>query len=364
LHGASALWYDIGMSPTAIERNAFALILNFADGRLARPTRSMVAKPARIDRDGDRLVWLPKGKLVEINPAEPYDAVYQFMLLADANETEILAFARSYGPLWVCKRHQIAAFHAPLPAIAGPLGPTYADLDEIKANAVAASYCSPEKLKDGRYAEPLETWRQLARRAKNLLTAASKLKSGESISADEWHRLDGFSDSDFPGYWSYLTDPWWRLAENLNWWLAAAQVRPFVAPNNGSLRTSFGTSPRDPHRLPSVLSVIAVQIIFVCQRNRVDVTCAGCGQLFPPKGQPMPGQRVGLYVARRNYCPECRGQASVRDAKAAQRNRDRKIWNLAEQSKPIDAIAKVMKLDRARVEERIRRIKANHGRIE
>ena len=75
----------------------------------------MVAKPAEDRQRRRRSSWsgCRKAKLVEINPAEPYDAVYQFMLLADANETEILAFARSYGPLWVCKRHQIAAFHAP-----------------------------------------------------------------------------------------------------------------------------------------------------------------------------------------------------------------------------------------------------------
>jgi hypothetical protein len=365
LHAPSVLWYVTGMSPTALERDAFALILNFADGRLARPTRAMVARPEKINSDGDRLVWLPKGKVIEINPAEPYDVVYRFMRLVDAGETEILDFARTYGPLWICKRHQIAAFHAPLPSIIGPLGPGYASgLDDIKADAVTASYCSPEKLQDGRYAEPLEIWRRLATRAKSLLAAASKLKAGENIDADEWRRLDGFSDSDFPGFWSYLTDPWWRLSENLNWWLAVAQARPYVAPNNGSVRTSLGTSSRDPHRLPSVLSVIAIQLILACQRHRVDVACAGCGQLFPPKGQPMPGQRVGLHVARRNYCPECRGQASVRDAKAAQRERDREIWAMAQQGKTAEVIAKQMKLESVKIEERIQAIKARDGRIQ
>lgn len=330
------------------------------DGRLGRATHAQVGLPEKIQRADTRLAWLPRGKITAIEPA---DAVWRFIRLADEGEIAILDFARSYGPLWVCKRHHIAAFHPPIFSIPGALGPSPAMLDDPRKPTIETLNCPIETLRDGWLAEPLETWRQLSLRARNLLTAAARLKAGKSVSDEQWQAVDGFSeDWSQLGVWAYLSDPWWRLAENLNWWLSIAQAMPFVAANQGSLRTSIGT-PMASRRMPSVLAVIAVQLIFACQGQSDFTTCAGCGQTYLPRRKPMAGKRVGPHMAKRNYCDTCRGHVSVRNAKADQRTRDREIWNLVQQGAPIPRIAKSLKMDPDRVDARIRKIRSRKGRI-
>lgn len=340
------------------------VMASFADdsGTLGRAIRGVVGIPDRVDKDKTRLIWSPRGKIIAINPNEIGNLVYRFLRLTDS-DAAILEFARKYGPLWTCKRHDIASYHPPTLFVTGALGPAPAGDEDLGLGHAYEYKCPPERLKDGRWAEALGTWRRLSLRAKGVLAIAAGLKSGKNISQEEWKAVDGF-DYDWKewGGWAYLADPWWRLAENLNWWLLVAQAQPFVAAYNNSLRTSIGT-PRVSVCIPSVLSVIAIQLIFACQRQKDFVTCSGCGLVFLPRRRPVAGKRVGPYRARRNYCETCGRSVALRDAKADQMDRDRKIWSLAQQGHPVEKIARVMKLDLVRVEQRIQQIKARNGRI-
>jgi hypothetical protein len=348
-----------------IESDDIANIMaSFADdaGSLGRATRAVVALPERVDKDNSRLIWLPRGKVVPIDTRDLGDLVYRFLRLTDSDEA-ILEFARKFGPLWICRRHDVAAYHPPTLFMPGALGPGPTGNDDMGLKPVFDYNCLPEKLKDGRWAESLGTWRRFSLRAKSVLAIAARLKAGKDISKEEWRAVDGFDwDWEKWGAWAYLADPWSRLAETLNWWLVIAQAQPFVTAHNNSLRASIGI-PRVSRHIPSVLSVIAVQLIFACQRQSDFVTCSGCGLVFLPKRRPVAGKQVGLYRARRNYCETCRGSVALRNAKADQMDRDRKIWSLAQQGNPVEKIARITKLDRARVEQRLRQIRARNGRI-
>jgi hypothetical protein len=177
-----------------IESDDIANIMaSFADdaGSLGRATRAVVALPERVDKDNSRLIWLPRGKVVPIDTRDLGDLVYRFLRLTDSDEA-ILEFARKFGPLWICRRHDVAAYHPPTLFMPGALGPGPTGNDDMGLKPVFDYNCLPEKLKDGRWAESLGTWRRFSLRAKSVLAIAARLKAGKDISKEEWRAVDGF----------------------------------------------------------------------------------------------------------------------------------------------------------------------------
>jgi hypothetical protein len=73
----------------------------------------------------------------------------------------------------------------------------------------------------------------------------------------------------------------------------------------------------------SVLGALVVQLLAATAGNGFAI-CASCGRAFVPKRKPAAG--------RRSYCqsPSCGRRAAMRDAKAAQRRRERALRQTAE----------------------------------
>lgn len=310
--------------------------------------------PDKIQLKYGHLLWRAQGRTIAIEPAE---VLYRFISTSKApDDSAILEFAKTYGPLWLCERHQIAGWHPSIFSISCPLGPA----PHPKDRPDRPLYHCPPKREGTDLCEPLEAWRRLAIRAQRLLAIAVHLKEGKRTDVAQWKALDGF-DLDWKklGAWDYLDDPWWRLAENLNWWLAMAQVMPHIEAKDGALRAFIGSS-----RVPrSVLGVIAVQLIFACQKQPDFAECSGCGATFLPDRTSLLGKRVGPWTAKRVYCPECQAKGvPVRDAKRDQRTREREVWKLHAQGLTDREIARKLKVeDPDRVSRWIKNIKGRQA---
>jgi len=284
-----------------------------ADGYLSRPIDgSSVQSPDTLKLDGNRLVF---SEATTPRKLDLRCVLENFLALSTPrrNNQDVLDFAREYGPLWLCERHRFAAYHQPI--ITMPL------ISPALDDPIAAPPCAPkaERQKPRLYSEPIAAWRRLATNAGRLLDAAATLQRGAQIDAETWQVIDGHDAADFIGHWSYLLDPRWRLAENLNRWLALADVRFHIGIENSHIRPQLG-----PNRYTgSVLALIALELIAATVRADAISHCSACKRLFFASGnQPRPGKRVGRGIARRIYCQTCRAaRVPARDAARAARAR-------------------------------------------
>jgi hypothetical protein len=275
--------------------------LTGANDRIGQPiTDAAVAMPDSIEILHDHLVWSARGRFKRLkHPEAVLDA---FLRLASENEPDaVLNFAKAYGPLWLCKKHGIAAWHRPLAQVRNAFGPALLVGEEINLSSL---WCVPGGAREHFY-EPLVRWRTLAIRARNLLLIAAQLHRGQRPSRETWAEHDGETE-DFRklGAWAWLADPWNRLAENLNWWLecanAAAMVEAQAQKPRLVLRSRF---------LPSALSIIALQLILAAMGAQGLFTCR-CGAPF-----------VSQHP-KRIYCDACLAKKiPERDAARAYRKR-------------------------------------------
>jgi hypothetical protein len=71
---------------------------------------------------GSRLVYSEKGRVKRIDAIKLLD---RFIGLADpaCSNLDLAAFAKDYGPLFLCQHHGLAAYHKPLLMTFSVLGP-------------------------------------------------------------------------------------------------------------------------------------------------------------------------------------------------------------------------------------------------
>jgi hypothetical protein len=196
-------------------------------------------------------------------------------------------------------------------------------------------------------------------RASLLIEAAKRLRSGRPPSAEFWKQIDGgLGGEPYPEILArqrVLTDPWYRLTDNVNWWLELGNVKPFLEHVNGDLQVSW--------RQDTAFALISVQLMLAI--NRVEnvnyLICAGCKQMKPRSRPPLAGKRVGPVIARRDYCDDCRRQGiPVRDAKRDQRRRDR-IIGLYRAGRSINEIADETAVELSQIKEIIATVRKAHG---
>jgi len=307
-------------------------LLSFGGYYLGRPISGAAAKiPHTIDVIDGRLVWSEQGEVREVETEELLDA---FLRLAQTPDDGILEFAKRYGPLRLCARHGVLECHRPM----GTWGTTtdpIASTDEIMNFDYASTWCRAKIESDSprRYSEPLSLWRRHAQEARDLLEIASKLRHLEkhapnrveaavdisqyvSSVAEKWKQLDGVDLAD-PAYnhesWSWMHNPWLRLAENLNRWLRISDVEVFVTLRKREPRITLGS-----HRwMSSVFSLIALELVSVVAGASGLAVCSNCALPYLLNRSAAEGKRT--------YCPDCRAKGiPVRDAARDRRARIRR----------------------------------------
>lgn len=271
---------------------------------------------ARIE-DG-RIVWehiggLAAGQFLKVSD---FTLLQEFTGLGNADDAQLLRFAQKYGPLHLCK-HGFAFGHR-----------------ERDFNLRCyASDIEEEDLTRGTCArESVEGWRRYIRRAKGILTVATKLRDGRRASTNDWSWiLDGIPSANAEDPLASLltlrkedalaanpllavlaaqprrTLPEQRqvLALAVNHWLDECEIGVSIEWPQSGIDFRIGRS--DPFGLgSSLLIAIGVQLLRAVLRQESFVWCSTCGYPYPPKRWPRAGEM--------HYCQRCGRAAALRNA--------------------------------------------------
>lgn len=142
-------------------------------------------KSAMTVADGS-LRWT-NGRQRTVSPAEDAGAPFftDFIELArlspDAAQRHVLAYAKRWGPLGLCRRHGWPSTHAPLPR---PVG-------RQSTHPEPASKGCPPSCRNGVCSEPIERWLELAKQAEAMLLARVDLANQRSIPAHRFETMRG-----------------------------------------------------------------------------------------------------------------------------------------------------------------------------
>jgi hypothetical protein len=245
-------------------------------GRLGESIQTdAVVRPdwARISVDPARQVLVYSTRAPLLSDRQRPEALDQFIRLESADAAQVLRFAQRFGVLSV--------------------------------NAIR---------EEGWYEEELETWRELARRARATLDVAASIRNSEKATEDNWLALR-------PWYYDWRkrvkspTPERRRIAERqqlsdvLNAWLRLAEVRPSFSWQTGMNFTNLEGVDEGSITL---LGVLALQLVRAVAQGKI-ATCSGCGATYRRKGREAPKGRA-------NYCPKCGIKAAWRDAQARRRS--------------------------------------------
>ncbi len=217
-------------------------MLSAWSGAFGRPlTDNCASMPERLELRGSRLFYSGEWRLKRIKLDRLLD---DFLRLGDqfSSPPDALAFARKYGPLFLCEHHGIAAYHKPLLLNRSPLGP--APIFPID-KPFKYDWCGPraERGRGDTFSERIEVWFKLTRRATSLLRVASAVRTDGNAPEELWEQADGFQGSfkeRFGSFWAYLDNPSNRLAANLDCWIVSADVCLRVRAENRSLVAALG----------------------------------------------------------------------------------------------------------------------------
>ena len=277
-------------------------VLEFKEGL---PFDSIQVPPVRLE--GGSLYFRPQGPL---HPAtgQKERLVFDFANLANASNKALLEFARKWGVLGVCRRHNRSVFHQ-VPA------------------------CLPRRVR-GEFVEPIVYWRNRARHIRAILNIKACLKRGELGGRSDWKTVWlGKPPAD-------TTDAAKSLAIVTSIVLSQANVHPalfyvdnrftiqFLGGNFPDLLTAMSTNEDISSWLSSsgsLLAEIAVGTALALQEGTGWTICSTpeCRRLYRPKRHTPEG--------RLHFCPDCGKRASWRLSKRRLAARKRK-----DSSRPIN----------------------------
>jgi predicted RNA-binding Zn-ribbon protein involved in translation (DUF1610 family) len=259
--------------------------------------------PAVIGVDCGLLIWR-WDKALTRNPPRPkahgLGLLMEFMRLANARPKTILAFARKWGVLEICK-HGLPSTH-----------------NCRKAITLSGRWCEPLLYADlENFMEPITYWHFYARQMWAMLKIASQLKQGKTGLAEDWKiLLDPGLGRDPHGkaslfaslFGQTVADDIVGIIKMLDRWLSMGDVRPNLVWDEEQRFVSFDNT---------LFGMLAYQMMIAIGRTEGLGFCSGCGEHYAPK-------RRQTKVSQRNYCPACGKRAAWRDAKADQRRRQRR----------------------------------------
>lgn len=206
-----------------------------------------------------------------------------FVKLADATDEEILAFAKKWGPLWLCVKHRDCIW---------------------SPNSVRVKWNGKEDCCLWVPAEPLHLYRRYARMARAILNAAYCLVEGKPVPTSLW------VEAGWSGEESQFDVALQRffLASSVNGWLSNSDV---------TLWLNWGSEVRPRLSVDTgwgCFQKIWLELAQCLTGARQLCVCDMCNRLYVRYGRkPQAG--------RKNYCPDCREQNAKQRAWAKNNNR-------------------------------------------
>lgn len=277
------------------------------DGNFDRPYQGRQFRaPVILGNDDGFLLWHWEDKVTS-NPLRPeahgLDLLIEFMNLADAPVETVLAFARKWGVLEIC-RHGLPCTH----------NLRYAD-------TFSGRWCFPLAYTDAKFfSEPILYWHFYAKQMRALLNIAVRLKQGVPGLVEDWKVVQASGLMRKPEvevlggelfaaiYGRTVEDDRLFVLKLLDRWLSIGDVRPNLVWDDEHCSVSFDNT---------LFGMLAMQLMLEISSSGGIAFCSGCGKSYTPKlRRPKVGQR--------NYCRDCGKKAAWRDAKAGERRRKRK----------------------------------------
>ncbi len=264
--------------------------------------------PDEIRLEGSRLLWnFEPGKIHSVNPNRRTlreKVLMSFSRLADVPDLEILEYARRWGPLGICKAHQLPIGH---------------QVTRVPSNLFIELACKPP-MRGQWYFDRLDDWRDYARQVTAILRLARECHKREPAPIDE--SQPRHSTAEKPGSkedWETAVRLWrmyypnvrgypqWKhvsvepvragremLRRIINIWLRANDIRPAFDWDEDGSAIALASQTANNTLLPKLAVQMMLQV-----NNSIDLAlCSGCSRpFFLGRGQSL---------LRRGYCPECR----------------------------------------------------------
>ena len=214
----------------------------------------------------------------------------EFRGLAAAPDEKILAFARRWGVLDLC-RHGLPVTHS---------------ARRIDWGIPPTGDCEPLVIPDKRFPswshrgfEPLEEWRGWAQRAGALMNIAAELRASRRARRQDWDAVARWRGAGLhrPTRDADVDEEWRMLCSYVNDWCEIGQASPHISyRGDGTSLVQFGAR----WGRGRLFGTIGLQLMARVSGVGSMAVCASCGRLFTPTRIPKPLDA--------SYCPGCRQQ--------------------------------------------------------
>ena len=247
------------------------------------------------------------------------DLLERFAVLGRQSDSAIAKFARTWGPLGLC-RHGLPEAHGTV------------ELHLSHVDTGVGEHCLIDRPSIPKWTcqESLDEWREYSKRANAVLNAIAGIRENRRTQADPWQFLGPFvtrgeplliparreidgtvyawtaeaEPIDSQAQHEGITWPWTLLvadqraliAERLQEWLFLGDVRPMVAWSGpepefilaGKELVELDTSSADSSLAPivSLFAAIAVQLVQAVHRIDPPAICSHCGKFYSPERRP------------------------------------------------------------------------------
>jgi hypothetical protein len=231
--------------------------------------------PQNIELSGDKLKWDLEGKVIKTYPSR--NLISEFAGLADSGSKQVLAFAREFGVLSLCK-HQLPASHSKTSI-----------LTKNKTNSI----CQPLG------EESIKLWFEFARNAQAVLRISADLRGHRTTRQEDWLVLLANQEKDLPTTKKGEE----QLIENsINLWLDLAGIKPQFNLEDETLYLAYPDS-------NSLFAELANQLMMKTGKIEVIVTCSECNRSGPLNELALFRHRKPRSGTR-FYCDDCRQEGA------------------------------------------------------
>ena len=160
--------------------------------------------------------------------------------------------------------------------------------------------------------EPLDAWRTWACRAHALLAVTAALQEGKLGTESDW-RMATDTEMEVP---KKREEGWGLVAYFADYWLKAANVRPWPQVLDGTVRLTLGS---DWGHSP-LFGAIAVQLVLVISGAPGFTVCDACRSVYAPSRMPRAGERHYCQVCRNRKVPQLHASARYRRGETRKRH--------------------------------------------